>query len=140
MKAVHENISMDNSETERKHRERIELLRSRVRLLSGEDRILMAMYIEKGNSFRQMARLAGVSEASIARRIRKITERLMKGGYITCLQSRDMLSRKEMDIAKDYLLAGLPIRKIADRRFTTYYRVRKALMKIQRIIKIADGE
>ena len=136
MKRVHENIPEDNAEAERGYRDRIDLLRSRVGLLTGEDRVLMTMYIKNGNSFRQMSRLSGVNEARIARRIHKVTERLMNGEYITCLRSRDKLSKGELDIAKDYLLAGLSIRKIAKRRKRTYYCVRKTLKKIQGIVKI----
>ena len=36
-------------------RDFIDLLRSRLRLLSGKDRLLMTMYLEKGNSYRQLA-------------------------------------------------------------------------------------
>ncbi len=130
----------DNAEVERGHRDRIDLLRSRVGLLSGEDRMLMTMYIENGNSFRQMARLSGINEMRIARRIHKVTERLMNGGYITCLRSRGKFSKGELDIAKDYLLAGLSIKKIAKKRNATYYGVRKALKKIQGIIALPEAK
>lgn len=139
MKKVHENIPADSAEAERGYRDRIDLLRSRVGLLAGEDRMLMTMYIENGNSFRQMARLAGVNEARIARRIHKVTERLMNGGYITCLRNRDRFDEGELDIAKDYLLAGLSMKKIAKRHNWTYYGVRKTLKKIQGIIRVADS-
>jgi len=140
MKRVHENIPEDNAEAERGCRDRIDLLRSRVGLLSGEDRMLMTMYIENGNSFRQMARLAGVNEARIARRIHKVTERLMNGEYITCLRNRNRFEEGELDVAKDYLLAGLSIKKIARRRDRTYYGVRKTLKKIQGIIALPEAK
>ncbi len=138
MREVHENVSECNAEVRTKHRDRIDLLRSRVGLLGGKDRVLMTMYMENGNSFRQMARLAGVNEANIARRIHRVTRRLINGEYITCLRSRDKLDENEMDVAKDYFLAGLSIKRIAAKRGSTYYGVRKALKKIQGIIKIAD--
>lgn len=118
------------------YRDRIDLLRSRVGLLTGKDKVLMTMYIENGNSFRQMARLVGVNEASIARRIYKVTERLMNGEYITCLRNRYKFDRGELDIAKDYFLAGLSMKKIAVKRDSTYYCVRKTLKKIQGIITL----
>jgi len=137
MKNVHENIPEDNAEAERGHRDRIGLLRSRVGLLTGEDRVLMTMYIENGNSFRQMARLVGVDEARIARRIHKVAERLINGEYIMCLRNQDRFESGEMDIARDYFLLGLSMKKIARRRGTTCYCVRKTLKKIQRVIKMA---
>ncbi|MGA1980478.1 MAG: hypothetical protein ABSG99_07975 [Sedimentisphaerales bacterium] len=139
MKKIHENIPQSSVKTKAEYRDRIDLLRSRVGLLKGKDKVLMTMYMENGNSFRQMARLSGVNEASIARRIHKVTERLMNGEYITCLRNRDRFDRGELDIAKDYFLAGLSMKKIATKRDSTYYSVRKTLRKIQGIIKIADS-
>ena len=134
MKKIHKNIPQSSVTTKSEYRDRIDLLRSRVSLLTGKDKILMTMYIENGNSFRQMARLVGVNEASIARRIHKVTKRLMNGEYITCLRNRDKFSKGELDIAKDYFLEGLSMKKIAKKRDSTYYCVRKTLKKIQGLI------
>lgn len=123
------------------YRDRIDLLRSRVNLLTGKDRLLMTMYLENSNSFRQMARLAGVNESSIARRIHRVTKRLIDGEYITCLRNRDKFSKTEMAIAKDYFLLGLSMKKIAGKRRRSYHRVRETLKKIQRLVTItADRE
>jgi len=136
MKKIHENIPQSSVKARAEYRDRIDLLRSRVELLTGKDKMLMTMYMENGNSFRQMARLSGVNEASIARRIHKVTKRLINGEYITCLRNRNRLDRGELDIAKDYFLAGLSMKKIAKKRDTTYYCVRKTLRKIQGIITL----
>ena len=113
----------------------MERLSSRVDLLTGKDKLLMTMYIRNGNSFRQMARLAGVNEAHIARRIRKIMKRLLDGKYITCLRNRDQFTTTEMTISKDYFLLGLSIKKITAKRHFSYYRVRQTLQKIKAVIK-----
>jgi len=139
MKKIHKNIPQSSIKTKTEYRDRIDLLRSRVSLLTGKDKLLMTMYLENGNSFRQMARLVGVNEASIARRIHKLTRRLMNGEYITCLRNRDKFNKNELDIAKDYFLAGLSMKKIAEKRGSTYYCVRKTLKKIQGLIKITDS-
>jgi predicted DNA-binding protein YlxM (UPF0122 family) len=136
---VHENVPRGGANARIEYRDRIDILRSRVGLLAGKDRLLMTMYLDNGNSFRQMARLVGVNEARIARRIHKVTERLINGEYITCLRNRDRFDEGELDIAKDYFLAGLSMKKIAAKRDSTYYGVRKTLKKIQGIIKIADS-
>jgi predicted DNA-binding protein YlxM (UPF0122 family) len=125
----------DNKE----YRDRIDLLRSRVSLLSGKDKVLMTMYLENSNSFRQMSRLAGVNESSIARQINRVTKRLLDGEYITCLRNRDKFSKREMGVAKDYFLSGLSMKKIAGKRRCSYYRVRKTLKKIQRLVTIVDS-
>lgn len=136
MKKIHENIPQSSVKTRAEYRDRIDLLRSRVGLLAGKDKVLMTMYMENGNSFRQMARLVGVNEASIARRIHKVTKRLINGEYITCLRNRDKFDKNELDIAKDYFLVGLSMKKIAKKRDSTYYCVRETLKKIQGLITL----
>ena len=135
MEKIHKNISQEQAKAKETYRDKIELLRSRANLLTGKDKLLMTMYLENCNSFRQMARLAGVNETNIARRIHKITKRLIDGEYITCLRNRDKFTETEMAIAKDYFLLGLSIRKIAGKRHRTYYGVRETLKKIQRLVK-----
>ncbi len=135
MKKIHANISEAAKEAKRGYRDRIDLLRSRVNLLTGKDKLLMTMYLENGNSFRQMARLAGVNEANVARRIHRVTKRLIDGEYITCLRNRDKFTQTEMSIAKDYFLGGLSMRKIAIKRHHSYYQIRQTLKKIQDLIK-----
>lgn len=44
----------------------------------------------------------------------------------------------ELDIARDYLVYGLSLKKIAKRRRATYYRVRKVMMKIQEIVRVGE--
>lgn len=135
MKQVHENISDQHRGVKRCYRDRLDLLASRVNLLSGKDRLLMTMYLENGNSLRQMAALAGVSHGYIARRIYNITKRITDGPYIICLKNRDEFTPDEMDMAKDSFLLGLAIRKIAVKRNLTYYQVYKTLGKIKRRVK-----
>jgi hypothetical protein len=139
MQKIHGKIPYEALQARKTYRGRIEILRRRVNLLVGQDRLLMTMYLDNSNSIRQMARLAGVTEARIKRRIRKITKRLIDGEYVRCLRSRDKLSRAELKIAKDYFLLGLSIRKIGLKRGCTYYQARKAIIKIRQLIKEGEG-
>ena len=113
---------------------RLDLLRSRVDLLSGKDKLLMKMYLENGNSFRQMAELSGVSATSISRRIYRLIERLINSEYIVCVRNRREFIRSELTVAKDYFLMGMSQRRIAKKRKMSVYRVRKILKKANRII------
>ncbi len=140
MKKIDAKISERTLKAQNEYRDRIDLLRSRVNLLTGKDKLLMTMYLENSNSFRQMARLAGVNETRIARRIHKVTKRLIDGEYITCLRNRNKFSKTEMAIAKDYFLLGLSMKKIAGKRRRSYYRVRETLKKIQRLVTIMDSD
>ncbi|HUW20326.1 MAG TPA: hypothetical protein VMW16_13590 [Sedimentisphaerales bacterium] len=139
MELLHENIPQEALGAKNTYRARLELLRSRVSLLTGEDRLLMTMYLENGNSYRQMARLAGVNEANIARRIQRLSRRLIEGEYILCLRNRDRLTEDEMALAREHFLLGLPQRKIAEKRKWTLYQVRKTVERIRRLVKRGDA-
>jgi len=138
MEEINPNIPQKTVEAKNRFRDRIDLLRSRLNMLNGKDKVLMTMYLENGNSFRQMARLIGVSETSIARRIHKITKRLIDGEYITCLRNRNKFNQHQMAIAKDYFWTGLSMRKIAAKRHCTFYRVRQTLNEIQHLLKDSE--
>lgn len=97
------------------------------------------MYWENGNSLQQISKLAGVSRGIIARRISKLTERLMDGRYIECLRYRSKFTYREMTIAKDYFLLGISIKKIAERRHLSFYNVRKTLVKIRQLLVTAGA-
>ena len=120
--------------------DRIDLLRSRVELLRGKDKVLMKMYLQQSNTFRQMALLAGVNEATIARKIYKLTKRLIDSVYIMCLWNRSKFTELELDIARDYFIVGVGMKKIAVKRDCSYYYVRETLKKIQRLVQIEKEE
>jgi DNA-directed RNA polymerase specialized sigma subunit len=71
MKISKYNLSEEGLKEQAECRDRVDLIRQRLSMLNGEDKLLMTMYWENGNTFRQIGRLAGVSRLSIARRIRK---------------------------------------------------------------------
>ena len=118
-------------QTTAEYRSAIELLRGRVNLLTGKDKLLMTMYLDNSNSFRQMGRLAGISETSISRRINRITKRLISKEYLFCLRNRDKFTVTEMAIAKEHFLLGVSMRKIAVKRHWSYYRVRQTIKKLK---------
>ena len=134
MKRIHENIAAQTINVKGLQRGRIELLAGRLNLLTGTDKVLMTMYIRHGNSIRQIARIRGVSETRIARRIHAVSKRLADGPYIECLRNRDRLTSGQLAIAKDYYLMGLSIRRIATKRRWSFYRVRDVLNEIQSIL------
>jgi len=138
MEEINPNIPQKTVEAKNRYRDRVDLLRSRLNMLNGKDKVLMTMYLENGNSFRQMARLIGVSETSIARRIHKLTKRLIDGEYITCLWNCNKFNQHQMAIAKDYFWTGLSIRKIAAKRHWTFYHVRKTLKEVKHFLKDSE--
>lgn len=131
---VHENITKEDMEQRKSRRREIELLRGRLKLLAGRDRIIMTMYMENGNSVRQIAKLLKVRDSKVTRRIRLLTRRLVNNEYIEYLRSSEKLYRDQLRIAKDYFLRGLSVEKIAERRSCSSYQVRQTLDDIQGLV------
>ena len=134
MDGIRKNIPEELLTAKDKYRDRADILRNRLDMLSGKDKLLMKMYWENGNSLRQISRLAGVNRTTIARRIYKLTERLMEGQYITCLRNRNRFTKREMAIAKDYFMLDMSMKKIAEKRHLSFYHVRQTLEKIQQLL------
>ena len=134
MRKVHPNISRETRRAKNLCRGQMDLLRSRLNLLGGKDKLLLTMYLEKGSSFRQLARLTGVSDTIIARRIYNLIGRLTDGRYVACLRNRSRFTNQELALAKDRFLMGLSVRKIAQKYHSTDYYVHKTLKHIQQIM------
>jgi len=135
MKRIHKNIAHGTRQVRNSYRDQIETIRRRVELLEGQDRALMTMYLENGNSLRQIAQLLGVNQGTVGRRIQRLTKRLLNSEYLICRRNRERFSKAELKVARDYFAAGLSIRKVAARRGYSYYRVRKIVMKIRDIAR-----
>ena len=128
-------LSNENALPEAECRDNVELLRRRICLLDGKDRMLMSMYFQNGSSCYQIARLLGVCDATITRRIRKLTEHLIGEPFQRYRQLRKQFDSLHKDIARDHFLMALSIQQIAEKRNLSLYKVRTALKEIKSIIK-----
>ena len=140
MRMVHGNLPESVVKGRDERRGRVELLVSRLGLLSGMDRLIMTMYLVNGNSFRQIAQLMGVNESNVSRRIRRLIRRISDGEYMVCLRNRGRFSREEMEIAREYFLLGWSMKRIARERGMTFYRVRKMVKRIEGVVKAAEAD
>jgi hypothetical protein len=109
-----------------------DLLRSRSHLLCGVDRALAQMYLEHGNSLRQIAHLAGVTPGTVSRRIRSIVRRLADETYPLCLAGRDDFTGRELAMIRDYFVRGFPMTRISLGHAVTYHRARTTIRKALR--------
>lgn len=139
MKTIHSNMSQKHLKDKKNNRAQIELLRGRLNLLYGKDKFLMTLYLKNGYSIFQISRLTALCETSIARRISRLTKKLLEGRYITCLRNRDKFNRYQMAIAKDYFLTGLSMREITKKRRRSFYHVRETISKIKSILKECES-
>jgi transposase-like protein len=113
-------------------RDMADLLRGRARLLCGSDRALAQMYFDQGSSFRQIARLAGVTPATVGRRIRRIVRRLADETYPLCLAGHDDFTGRELVLIKDYFVRGLTMTRISREQGVPYHRVRGTIRKARK--------
>ena len=111
---------VDNIAVEKDLREyragRVELLQLRMGLLEEEGRLLLEMYINHHASYRQLAKLTGLSPRAVSRRVRLMIERLVSGQYMLILRHRGEFSRCEVQVAYDRYLLGLGYRAIGIKR------------------------
>ena len=129
-----ENTKEQWQNVNRDYRDYNERLQNRLSLLRGTDKILMKMHLENGYSFADLSRLAGVSQATISRRIKKIAERLTGKEINTYYMYRSDFDSGQRRIIKDHLRDGLSQREICNRRNITRYRVRTALDKLDKLM------
>jgi len=113
-------------------REAIEVLRLRAHRLCGEDRALLEMYLEHGNSFRQIGRLMGLDPRNVGRKVRRIVQRLTDDTYEICLGNREDFNGRELAMIKDHFVCGLSERHISRHRAVPRYRVRAILHKARK--------
>lgn len=139
MKIIHSNVTQKNLEDMNDNRAWIDVIRSRLDLLEGKDRLLMTMYLENGYSIFKISTVTDLCQASIARRIKRLTKILLEGRYITCLRNRDRFNRYQMEIAKDYFLKGFSMRQINIKRRRSYYHIRKTILKIKSILNECES-
>jgi predicted DNA-binding protein YlxM (UPF0122 family) len=139
MKMIHSNVTQKNLEDMNDNRALVDVLRGRLDLLDGKDRLLMKMYLENGYSIFKISKVTDLCQGSIARRIKRLKKILLEGRYITCLRNRDRFNRYQMEIAKDYFLKDLSIRQITTKRRRSYYHIRETILKIKSILNECES-
>ncbi len=112
-------------------RQAIEVLRSRISLLDGRDRLIMKMYYDKGASTTEIAALMRVSTSTVSRRIKTLSRRLVGHKYQNFTRNRHRLDPEEFEIARDHFIRGMSLRSIAAERDCSFYRIREILRRIK---------
>jgi hypothetical protein len=112
-----------------------DMLESRLEFLEGKEKILMEMRLRQGATFGQIAALTGMHEATVARTVRKLRGRLLRGAFVVCLRNKDRLTDQQLCIARDRYLTRLPIPLIAKKQKCTLYRVRTVLVELANLVE-----
>jgi hypothetical protein len=107
-----------------------EKLSTRVDMLPVQQRTFVRLF-QSTEKYRPIAKTAGVNEANIARRLKKIAERISSNNFIAALSQNGSLPCETMEILKDYFVTDQPMIKIAKNRNVSCYKVRKIIKETE---------
>jgi DNA-binding Lrp family transcriptional regulator len=116
----------------------LEQLPGRVEMLNERDRAFVNLLLTS-QKFRTIARAAGVHEATVARRLKKIAARITGDNFINALSQRNITPAK-MQILRDYFVDGLSMFKIAAKHKNSYHKIRKFIRQYQPAVANTDSE
>jgi hypothetical protein len=111
-----------------KHAGRIDLL--------GEQQKTFVRLFMSGQKFRTIAKTAGVHEATIARRLKRIALRISSNHFISALAVTSDASSgypEKIKIVKDHFLNGLSAKAISKNIGMSPYKVRKIIRQMRNI-------
>jgi len=114
-------------------RRRLEKFESRIANLPVTDRQLVKIFMT-GLTFSQIGFMAGVSPATVSRRLVRIAKRLSSANYIYALGYSREFDPAQMQILRDYFVAGLSISAIADKRKRSRGYVRRVITALEKIV------
>jgi DNA-binding Lrp family transcriptional regulator len=130
---LNESLIQTNQDQALHLRNAVESLCEKADRLAEPDRTLVRMYLENQNSFRQMAKLLGVSEVTVARRVKKIIARLNEPKADLAFSANIKLSDGHRKIAKDYFINGVAVKTIAKKYKLSFYKTRKVINELRKI-------
>lgn len=131
MNTGYTNLTNKNQKDIQLFRNSIEVIRNRAELLDEPDKTLLITYLDNENSFRQIAKLIGVNEATVSRRIKKIIRRLENNTVKLTHKNIQTLDDSQRKIARDYFIKGISRRKISKKYHLPYYKVRKIIRIVE---------
>lgn len=98
--------------------------------LAAEDRALLAMVLEAGSTFEQIARLRGEHPTTISRRFRQLVRRSRIGSFARAVAGSGRFDTLETAILIEYFLRGTTQKDIMTKLNTNRYRVRKTIARL----------
>jgi len=121
-------------------REVVEVLRARLDLLGGADRVLLKMHLDARSSFDEIAKLTGLNRSSVCRRIHRMIHRLYDQTYVRCAAAHDRFSAPELMVVRDHFVRGLSLQRICREHNLCYYRVHRIVERARRLAQRTEAE
>jgi transposase len=104
---------------------------ARVDMLPAGQKAFVTLFLN-GRSFRMLAKTAGVNEATVARRLRKIIGRINSDDFLSAL-SQDDLSEEKMEIIRGHFVNGLSVKSISKKIGLSRYGVSKIIQQMRKL-------
>ena len=104
----------------------------RIDLLAEREKALVRLFMNS-QKFRIMAKSAAISEATIARRLKKIARLISSDDFITALTKTNDLSTEEMEIIKGHFVKGLSIKTIGKNTGLSRYKIKKIIIQMRNL-------
>ncbi|MEN6385122.1 MAG: hypothetical protein ABFD79_07965 [Phycisphaerales bacterium] len=102
-----------------------ESMPGRIEMLTERERALVNLFLSS-QKFRHIALTAGIDEATIARRLKRIAARLASNDYVRALTNKNLTPLK-MQILRGYFIEGRSMLQIARDYNFKYCKVRKII-------------
>jgi DNA invertase Pin-like site-specific DNA recombinase len=104
----------------------------RIDILSEKQKAIVRLFMNS-HSYSYIAKIAGVNEVTVARRLQKIARYISSDNFFVALSENKNLPAEKMEILKDYFVSGLAIKTIATNRNLSFYRVRKIIRQMRNL-------
>jgi len=120
-----------------------EIIAGRAELLCSRDRELVEATLVRGQSVASVARIMGVSQKTLGRKVRGLASRLISCGFLDTARALPYLNSDEAEIAQMRYCQGVSARRLAREHGVSGYVMRRRLdvigAKISAICRMVQG-
>ncbi len=106
------------------------VIMGRAELLAQADRDLIEAVLIRNQSAASLARIMGVPERRVQRRVHRLMERLTGREFLDAARALDYLGETDARIARLRFCQGLPLRRISLMLNLSYHRLRRRVDRI----------
>ncbi len=110
----------------------LEIHSARIDMLSRKQAVLVKLFLSIKN-YRTIAKMAGINEATVARRLKKIATHISSDHFLAALSQDDSLSAEEIEIIKDRFVNGLSVKRISQNTGLSRYRITKTIKQVRKL-------
>jgi DNA-directed RNA polymerase specialized sigma subunit len=110
----------------------LEIHSAKIGILSTKQAALVKLFLSVKN-YSTIAKMAGVNEATVARRLEKIANRLSSANPPAGICQNDSPPAETIEIINDYFINGLNVKTIAKKTGLSRYRITKTIKQMRKL-------